>query len=39
MYDLQHGVMPKLLDIFTGHKVGDTVELLDDTWKIEDIVL
>jgi len=38
MYDLQHGFMPKLLDVFTGHKDGDIVELLGDTWKIEDIV-
>ena len=38
-YDFHQGSWPKTLDVFTGHKVGDTVELLGETWKIEDITL
>lgn len=30
---------PKTLEVFTGHKVGDTVEMLGDKWIIEEINL
>lgn len=39
MYDLQRGVLPKAVEVFTGHKVGDTIEMLGGVWKIEDIIL
>lgn len=38
-YDLQQGILPRTLEVFTGHKVGDMVELMGIVWKIEDIVL
>ena len=34
-YDFFKGVFPKTLEVFTGHKVGDTVEILGD--KIKDV--
>lgn len=38
-YDFFKGVLPKTLEVFTGHKVGDTVEMLGDKWIIEEINL
>lgn len=38
-YDLINGVLPKTVEIFTGHKVGDTIELSGQQWKIEDVIL
>ena len=38
-YDLANGKFPALLEVFTGHQVGDTVLIKDKKWKIEDIVL
>lgn len=38
-YDLMNGTLPKAVDVFTGHKVGDTVELMGKEWKIEDVIL
>lgn len=38
-YDFFKGVFPKTLEVFTGHKVGDTVEMLGDKWIIEEINL
>lgn len=37
-YDYNNGFWPKALDVFTGHKVGDTVEILGEIWKIIDVV-
>lgn len=38
-YDLINGALPKTVEIFTGHKVGDTIELSGQQWKIEDVIL
>jgi len=38
-YDLYKGTLPKTVEIFTGHKVGDVVELLGKEWKIEDVII
>lgn len=38
-YDYYNGMWPKMIDAFTGHKVGDTVEIQGEIWKIEDITL
>ncbi len=38
-YDLINGTLPKAVEVFTGHNVGDMVELLGKEWKIEDIIL
>ena len=38
-YDLIRGVLPKALEVFTGHKVGDLVEMSGSKWKIEDVIL
>ena len=32
-------VLPKVLEVFTGHKVGDVIEMHGDEWKIEDVIL
>lgn len=37
-YDLQQGTLPKALEVFTGHSVGDTIEMRGDVWTIEDII-
>lgn len=37
-YDLMNGVLPKAVIVFTGHKVGDMVELMGKEWKIEDVI-
>ena len=37
-YDLMNGVLPKGVETFTGHKVGEMVELMGQEWKIEDII-
>ena len=33
-----NGVLPKGVETFTGHKVGEMVELMGQEWKIEDII-
>lgn len=38
-YDLINGVLPKVTEVFTGHKVGDIIELMGKEWKIEDVIL
>lgn len=38
-YDLIHSELPKVLEVFTGHKVGDVIEMQGDYWKIEDVIL
>jgi hypothetical protein len=38
-YDFINGVLPQTLEVFTGHKIGDVVELMGKEWKIQDIVL
>lgn len=38
-YDFYKGKWPSALDVFTGHKVGDTIEISGIEWKIEDIIL
>lgn len=38
-YDYTNGIFPSVLDVFTGQKVGDTVIILGESWKIEDILL
>lgn len=38
-YDLMNGMLPKAVEVFMGHKVGDMIELLGKEWKIEDIIL
>ena len=38
-YDLIDGVMPKTVEIFTGHKIGDYVEINGEQWKIEDVII
>lgn len=30
--------IPPFMTIFTGHKVGDMVELMGKEWKIEDVI-
>jgi hypothetical protein len=39
IYDLKYGILPKTVEVFTGHKVGDIVEISGEKWKIEDIIL
>lgn len=38
-YDYNNGKWIDLLNIYTGHKVGEFVELKGEQWKIEDISL
>ena len=38
-YDLINGKLPQAVEVFTGHKVGDMVELQGKEWKIEDIII
>lgn len=38
-YDLMNGGLPKTLKVFTGHKVGDIIEILGKEWKIVDVIL
>ena len=38
-YDLMNGALPKALEVFTGHKVGDIIEMLGKEWKIVDVIL
>ena len=38
-YDLINGKLPQAIEVFTGHKVGDMVELSGKEWKIEDIII
>lgn len=32
------GVLPKTVEVFTGCKVGDIIELMRKEWKIEDVI-
>lgn len=38
-YDLINGALPKVAEVFTGHKVGNIIELMGKEWKIEDVIL
>lgn len=38
-YDLINAALPKAVEVFTGHKVGDMLELMGEKWKIEDVIL
>jgi len=38
-YDYINGSLPVALNVFTGHKIGDTVTIHGNPWKIEDISL
>ena len=38
-YDLINGTLPKAVEVFTGHKIGDIIELMGREWKIEDVIL
>lgn len=38
-YDLINAALPKAVEVFTGHKVGDMIELMGEEWKIEDVIL
>lgn len=36
-YDYNNGIFPATLNVFTGCKIGDTVVILGEPWRIEDI--
>lgn len=38
-YDLLNGKLPTTIEIFTGHKIGDYVEMDGEQWKIEDVII
>lgn len=38
-YDLLNGKLPTTVEIFTGHKIGDYVEMDGEQWKIEDVII
>lgn len=38
-YDLVNGALPEAVEVFTGHKVGDIIQLMGKEWKIEDVIL
>lgn len=38
-YDMLNGKLPKAVEIFTGCKVGDIIELSGKEWKVEDVIL
>ena len=38
-YDLINGKLPQAVEVFTGHKVGDMIELQGKEWKIEDVII
>lgn len=33
-----NGVLPTTVEVFTGCKVGDIIELMGKEWKIEDVI-
>lgn len=37
-YDKVNGVLPKTVEVFTGCKVGDIIELMGKKWRIEDVL-
>lgn len=37
-YDLMNGVLPETVEVFSGHKVGDIIEVMGKEWEIEDII-
>lgn len=38
-YDLINSTLPKAVEVFAGHKIGDIIELMGREWKIEDVIL
>lgn len=38
-YDLINGKLPKILESFTGHKVGDVIKIFEEEWKIENVII
>lgn len=37
-YDMVNGMLPKAVEVFTGCKVGDAIEMMGKEWRIEDII-
>ena len=37
-YDLINGMLPKAVEVFTGCKVGDVIEIMGKEWKIENVI-
>lgn len=37
-YDTINGTLPKLLEEFTGCKVGDVIQMRGQEWRIEDVI-
>lgn len=37
-YDMVNGMLPKAVEVFTGCKVGDVIEMMGKEWRIEDVI-
>ena len=37
-YDMVNGMLPKAVEVFTGCKVGDVIEIMGKEWRIEDVI-
>ena len=37
-YDMVNGMLPKAVEVFTGCKVGDVIEMRGKEWRIEDVI-
>ena len=37
-YDIVNGMLPKAVEVFTGCKVGDVIEMMGKEWRIEDVI-
>lgn len=37
-YDMVNGILPKVVKVFTGCKVGDVIEMRGKEWRIEDVI-
>ena len=37
-YDRVNGILPKAVEVFTGCKVGDVIEMMGKEWRIEDVI-
>lgn len=37
-YDMVNGMLPKTVEVFTGCKVGDVIEMMGKEWRIEDVI-
>lgn len=36
--DMVNGMLPKAVEVFSGCKVGDVIEMMGKEWRIEDVI-